>query len=113
MASPPTPERVEFVEYVLAGGTGTCVGVFQAMLAQLSDTGVVLGSIRVSMVRRMTTLEAARLELQPVSGAWFEIRGNLLRAPAPKQASCRMAVQRRARSGGRWQPTHSRTRGER
>ena len=40
MASPPTPERVEFVEYVLAGGTGTCVGVFQA------DAGAAVGHRR-------------------------------------------------------------------
>lgn len=88
MTSVARAARIVFVERLVVDGQPCAFGaVLEAMVRRLErETPRRAGPVRVNVVRRMASSEVARLRLEPASGAWFEVCGEIQHVPADQQA---------------------------
>lgn len=74
-------ERTTFVEHLIVDER---VATFGAVLRQSlqrieRDTRGLTAPPSITLVRRMSLVEVARLKLEPRTGTWFEVEGDMIR----------------------------------
>jgi hypothetical protein len=73
--------RLQFVRHVvLTGGGVQPADLLQETLKSFErDRPEIARSVRIDLVRRMTSVEIARLHLTPETAIWLEVRGSAQR----------------------------------
>lgn len=72
--------RVQFVRHVVVTGAVEPADLLQETLKSFEgDRPEITRSVRIDLVRRMTSVEIARLHLAPETATWLEVRGSAQR----------------------------------
>jgi len=72
--------RLQFVRHVVVtGGVETADLLQETLKSSERDRPEIARSLRIDLVRRMTSVEIARLHLAPETATWLEVRGSAQR----------------------------------